>query len=263
MKTASLSVRSARGLPKRLDWAASVIYLIPFRRALPRKFLGHDALKGAEMLARRIVVALSLTVAACSSATTPRDASPLAADASVAGISQPDLTKRWWQWASSFETSESPVADPTGERCGAGQEGPVWFLAGTYGSAPAHRKCHVPAGKYLFFPLINYVVMPTCAECRNTCDDTRATARAMTDRPMGLFAELDGRSFAGLEAHRVAASGCFNLAERVPGAPEIAPTASDGYWLLLPPLAKGEHALRFGGSLPSLRQELVYTLVVE
>ncbi len=212
---------------------------------------------------RSVSIVLSLFAAACSSAPVARDISPLTVDASVAGISQPELTKRWWQWAGSFDGDESPVADVSGERCGAGQDGPVWFLAGTYGSAPAHRKCHLPAGKYVFFPLINYIVMPRCQACTNTCDHMMTAARDVTDRPMGLFAELDGRSFTGLNEHRVAAGRCFNMAERVPGAPAIEPSASDGYWLLLPPLPKGEHSLRFGGSLPSLRQELVYTLVVE
>ena len=198
-------------------------------------------------------------------ASTPAtNVNPLPANASVVGMSQPELTKRWWQWAGSFDDDKSPVADRTGELCAAGQEGPVWFLAGTYGSAPTHRKCRVPAGKYVFFPLINYIVMPTgCAGCANTCDDMKATARQMTDRPMGLFAELDGRPFAALNGHRVAAGSCFNIAERMPGAPKVEPSASDGYWLLLPPLPKGEHSLRFGGSLPNLRQELIYTLVVE
>ena len=41
------------------------------------------------------------------------------------------------------------------------------------------------------------------------------------------------------------------------------PSGSDGYWLGLRPLAKGHHTLRFGGSLPSLRQELIYTLIVD
>jgi hypothetical protein len=85
----------------------------------------------------------------------------------------------------------------------------------------------------------------------------------MTDEPMGLFAELDGRSFGRLDEHRVASDGCFDLAARAQGAPKMEPSASDGYWLALPPLPKGKHTLRFGGSLPSLRQDLVYTLIVE
>ena len=47
------------------------------------------------------------------------------------------------------------------------------------------------------------------------------------------------------------------------GAPKIEPTASNGYYLLLKPLPKGTHKLRFGAELPSLRQGLEYTLIVE
>jgi hypothetical protein len=182
---------------------------------------------------------------------------------SVAGKSQDVLSLRWWQWAASFQYEDSPVSDSTGDRCGSKQEGDVWFLAGTYGSAPARRTCRVPAGKHLFFPLINYVVMPSqCGDCL-TCEHSTATAKQVTDEVMGLFAELDGKSLPGLNDHRVASKACFNLAERVPGGPKMEPSASNGYWLLLQPLPKGKHTLRFGGSLPSLRQELIYTLIVE
>jgi len=185
------------------------------------------------------------------------------ANEQVAGISQSELTRRWWQWASSFEYAESPISDPTGERCAAGQEGPVWFLAGTYGSAPARRTCHVPAGKHLFFPLINYVVMPRNCNC-SSCEVATEMAKSITNSPMGLFVELDGKSMDKLEEHRVASPpGCFNMAGRLANGPKIEPSASDGYWMHLPPLEKGTHKLRFGGSLSSLRQELNYTLIVE
>lgn len=38
------------------------------------------------------------------------------------------------------------------------QSSEVWFLAGTYGTPRTIRTCRVPRDKYLFFPLINYVV---------------------------------------------------------------------------------------------------------
>ena len=80
----------------------------------------------------------------------------------------------------------------------------MWFLAGTYGSRPAKRTCHVPSGKHLFFPLINYVVMPSnCGDCL-TCDQATGTTRKITDDVMGLFAELDGVPLQGLNEHRVA-----------------------------------------------------------
>lgn len=180
----------------------------------------------------------------------------------VEGESQGTWSTRWWQWASSFEYDESPVADVTGEHCGAGQSGKVWFLAGTYESHPIERTCEIPAGKYLFFPLVNYMVMPSrCDRCR-VCEAVEATAKDITDEPMGLFAELDGKAIPELASHRQASPACFDLAARSRGAPKIYPTASNGYWLMLAPLAKGKHTLRIGGSLPSIRQEIVYKLDV-
>src|SRR5437762_1456121 len=78
----------------------------------------------------------------------------------VADTSQADWSKAWWQWAGSFDRADSPVADRTGTSCHLKQSGPVWFLAGTYGTRRTIRTCTIPRDKYLFFPLINYVVMP-------------------------------------------------------------------------------------------------------
>ena len=216
-----------------------------------------------KQLKRLLFTCLVLTATAVV-ASSPDDRRVFRTADDVAGESQAGLTVKWWQWAASFDYATSPVADRTGERCAAGQQGDVWFLAGTYGSNVTRRTCHVPAGKPLFFPLINYMVMPAdCSHCL-TCDAAAREAHHVTDDPMGLFAELDGASLQDLERHRLASPSCFNLAARAgANAPKIEPTASDGYWLALRPLSKGQHTLRFGGSLPSLRQELVYTLIVE
>src|SRR4029078_12765446 len=64
----------------------------------------------------------------------------------IAGESQGNLTVKWWQWASSFEYAESPGSDRRGERCAAGQQGDVWFLAGTYASKVTRRTCRIPEG---------------------------------------------------------------------------------------------------------------------
>ena len=200
-----------------------------------------------------VFLAVPLSVSAASS--------PIPAKDTVAGISQPQLTMRWWQWAASFSGSESPISDRSGRLCGAGQEGPVWFLAGVFGSEPVQRTCHVPAGKSLFFPVINYIVMPNGASAG--CSDNVRTAREMTDSPIRLFAQIDGQPVPSLEQHRVASPGCFNPGERAPGHPMLAASASDGYWLALAPLAPGRHQLHFGGVLPTLAQDVTYTLIVE
>ena len=181
----------------------------------------------------------------------------------VEGVSQEELSVQWWQWAGSFAYEASPIADTKGDKCGAGQQGKVFFLAGTYESTVTRRTCKVPAGRYLFFPIINYVVMPSnCSGCL-TCKDAEASAKSMTNNLGRIFAELDGEQLPSVGNHRAASPACFNLAERMKGAPKIEPTASNGYYLLLKPLPKGTHKLRFGAELPSLRQGLEYTLIVE
>ena len=78
----------------------------------------------------------------------------------VAGQSQEEWSKRWWHWALSFEEDDSPVSDSDGRLCARGQSGPVWFLAGSYGSQRTVRRCSLPAGKTLFFPLVNVIAFP-------------------------------------------------------------------------------------------------------
>src|SRR5687768_9033242 len=65
-----------------------------------------------------------------------------------------DWTAKWWQWALSIPSSVNPAGDTTGQYCDQKQDGPVWFLAGTFGG-PAERTCTIPEGKAIFFSPIN------------------------------------------------------------------------------------------------------------
>lgn len=202
-------------------------------------------------------IALTLTASAASAADSPL----LPADQAVAGASQSNWSRSWWQWAASFDNAGSPVSDRTGARCGAGQQGPVWFLAGTYGSQRTVRTCTVPAGKYLFFPLINYVAAPepgTALSCSAVMDDARETIDDVTD----LVLRIDGKVQAGLQEHRVASQGCFDLgARRAQPGPKV-PSAGDGYYVMLAPLPPGTHKVEFGGRLQDMTQAITYTLQV-
>jgi hypothetical protein len=189
------------------------------------------------------------------------DASPLVPPhQKVAGTSQDDWSREWWQWAASFTDHESPVADTTGRRCRSKQSGAVWFLAGTYGTQRTIRTCTVPAGKYLFFPLINYVIFPQ-SEDSLTCEDAKATAAEATADVSALVLEVDGKVFKNLSAHRQATGDCFDLDARGDGG--IAPSAANGYYIMLKPLSRGTHTLNFGGILPDMTQAVTYTLHVE
>lgn len=180
----------------------------------------------------------------------------------VAGMNQSEWSRLWWQWAGSFERAESPVADRTGELCASRQSGEVWFLAGTYGTRRTVRTCTVPRGKYLFFPLINYVVAPTSSASSN-CMAIMSTAARMTEQVSDLLLDVDGVRHAGLAQHRQPTRGCFDLGALAEPRLRIFPSAANGYYVMLRPLPPGTHTLNFGGVLPSMIQAVTYTLVVE
>lgn len=178
----------------------------------------------------------------------------------IAGHSQVDWSRMWWQWAGSFAQHESPVSDKKGSRCHLGQDGEVWFLAGTYGTARTIRTCTVPAGKHLFFPLINYV-MTRGTGFSLSCEMAISGAKRMTDDVSSLVLEVDGKLFKNLEVHRQATRQCFDLAELAGGG--LSPSAANGYYVMLRPLSRGTHTLNFGGRMSDLSQAITYTLIVE
>lgn len=179
----------------------------------------------------------------------------------VAGLSQSEWSRAWWQWAASFDDEDSPIMDQTGERCGHKQSGPVWFLAGTYGTHRTVRLCHVPRNKYLFFALINYLVTRPDDE-EVSCASVRRDAARLTDNAMALVVEVDGRRLGNLHAYRQPTK-CFNIAERAIPKQFVFPSAANGYYVMLRPLGPGTHVINFGGTLPSMLQAVTYTLDVE
>ena len=205
------------------------------------------------------LLALSLPVS--SLAAEPAQTTLVPPTEMVAGISQADWSRIWWQWAGSFDQSGSPVSDKKGTRCHLRQEGDVWFLAGTYGSGRTIRECKVPAGKHVFFPLINYVVFPNTAGLQLSCEMAKSSAARSTDEVSSLVLEVDGKLYKNLETHRQAPKQCFDLAAEAGGG--LSPTAANGYWVMLRPLSPGTHKINFGGQLPIGSQAVTYTLHVE
>ncbi len=178
-------------------------------------------------------------------------------DELVAGATQEEWSRRWWQWAMSFSNERSPVADRTGANCSNGQAGSVWFLAGTYGTRRTERTCRVPQGRTLFFPLINYVTYPSAGSSEN-CLSLMSRAARLTQSPSALVLEINGVRIEDLESHRIATKGCFQLAGN-----DSPLGAGNGYYVAVAPLPPGVHVLNFGGILPGMSQAVTYTLVVE
>lgn len=208
------------------------------------------------LLSSFILAALALPLWAAPPA--PAPAAALIAPAKpLAGTSQEEWSKRWWRWALSFEDDEGPVADPDGSQCGAGQSGPVWFLAGTYGTARTIRSCHVPAGKTLFFPLVNVITVQPEDE-DESCASLKQRAARATQSPSALLLDINGRRFNGLAAHRQVTKRCFHVFND-----DDTLAAANGYFVAYGPLKPGRYTLNFGGILPDLSQAVTYTLDVE
>jgi hypothetical protein len=186
-------------------------------------------------------------------------------DSEQYGKSYGEWTAAWWTWALSIPSEISPLDDPTGKNCHQGQEGPVWFLAGTTGGY-AERKCTVPAGKAILIPAINawcdYAGYPNL----KTPEDLQKCAKADQDMVIEKEAIIDGKRVQDLDKYRVAYP-LFNVT-----FPEGNPygvragqsqAASDGFWVFLPPLSPGEHEIHVKGALGDFTATSTITFATE
>jgi hypothetical protein len=183
-----------------------------------------------------------------------------------------DLTARWWQWILSIPAANNPNLDTTGADCAQGQEGQVWFLAGTFGGPPVTRSCTVPSGKSLFFPILDTAFGNGVGDCTgpSDCDINalRGLAAANQDSPMDLEATIDGRKVSDPSQYRVVSSTAFNAfmpAGNVIGNPvgTYGPLVSDGYFLLVDPPKPGPHTIHFKGvTSSSFTLDVTYNLTV-
>ena len=190
-------------------------------------------------------------------------------DAPAYGLTYEAWIARFAQWAHSLPLAIHPAADATGELCGLGQAGPVFFLVQAGDQEAIERTCTVPAGTALLVPLID--ASCTTVEPPPFFGRDEASLRACTDAVFTpraeLIAVIDGVAIPDLDRYRVQ-SDLFTVA--LPAGnwlgvePAVTQGVADGYWLLLAPLPVGEHELRFGGSLPDLgiSTEVTYHLTV-
>jgi hypothetical protein len=179
------------------------------------------------------------------------------------GMTYGEWSAAWWQWAFSLPTDHHPLFDTAD--CSAGQSGKVFFLGGTFVTTMnpsgtivgvANRNCTVPAGKALFFPIINTEC--STLEGNGTTDAAlRECAEFFQDHAIDLEGTIDGVPLQNLESYRVQ-SPLFTygplpnknvLQSFGVNAPAGAtsPAVADGVYLLLAPLSVGNHTLHFSG----------------
>lgn len=168
------------------------------------------------------------------------------------GHSYGEWTAKWWEWWLSIPTPGHPAL---GGDCGEDQSGKVFYLTAIF--TGEEITCAIPTGKAVLVPIVN-------VECSTVEDppfhgsteaELRACAQCWEDHvnPASLEATLDGQPLQDLAAYRVQsplftfdypADNIFGI----PNGPGTGDAVSDGYWILLHPLAAGEHTLSFSGT---------------
>ncbi len=198
------------------------------------------------------------------------------------GLTYSEWSAAWWQWALAIPQDQSPFYDQTGADAAVGQSGKVWFLAGTMeydwdGVARATRDVTIPRGTMLFLPVINGEMSPPegpgmgITTWQGLVDFTRSYIDAVTVRELKLDGR-DVRSFrvqtteaeAGAPMYTMPEDGVFVQWGVQPG---VYPFFSDGYWVMLAPLSRGEHTLALHGIAEGegwvFETEVTYNLTVK
>jgi len=167
----------------------------------------------------------------------------------------PKRAADWWKWAMERPLSTSALFDSPYFDVTEGQQGNVWFLGSPFG--PSTRTVSIPPSIYLFFPMLN-------AESSSleeppfwapTAEEQATIAGYFVDHAVDLFCEIDGVPVPDPFSYRFGSPQIpfnaptpwiFGNSEANIGG--IGTSTGDGYYLMLRPLAPGQHTLRFGGA---------------
>lgn len=181
----------------------------------------------------------------------------------------------WQQWATSIPATSHPLFD-TGP-ASTGQSGPVFFLGGKFcalftpcGTDNVVRNITVPAGKALFFPIVDAEVSTvetgggdaTSTNAIKDINGLRQVAAQYAEGYTNLALEVDGHPVQNIAAYRVQsyAFGFYLPANDIftamgegtfsPGY--YFPGVDDGFYVMLKPLAPGKtHTIHFHAEAPA------------
>ncbi len=192
-------------------------------------------------------------------------------DSVAYGRTYGDWSAAWWEWSFSIPALVHPIFD--NGPCTEGQSGPVFFLGGkacangdtTCNASVAVRNCTIPAGKAIFFPIVNVEdSAPEEIATGNpsfTINSMRQLVQDGTNGAAGLKVDLDGKSLDNLKTKFLVTSVAFEytlpannelqaLGLAIP-AGTYSPAVDDGVYVMLKPLATGHHLLHFAAGFPS------------
>ena len=217
--------------------------------------LSRAIVRGAA-LGAGLLVALSATAAQA-----PAASAIIGPDEIVFDRTQSEWSQAYLQWIAAFARDSSPLADTSGASCAARQQGDVWFLASSDGTAPVTRACTVPAGKTLFVPIVN--TMERSGNREPDCDSmARIAADNIAHRVSRLSMSVDGQAVDNLASHRIATRECFALGLRQTPRSAAKAAVADGYYVMLQPLPAGPHTIAVEARFDSTPLSTTYHLDV-
>lgn len=204
-------------------------------------------------------------------------------DKVVIGMTYGDWGAAWQQWVQSIPIDDNPFVDNTGEKCAVGQaSAPVFHLVGAASDEVpdtpvvfdvVRDDCVVPAGRYLFFPIVN---VANDSVPGDFFEPTEAAQRETAS----FWANLIDVGTLGVRVDGKTVKNARNLAEfraQSPAYHFFLPEdnvweledpeeggyfgVTDGYWVMLEPLSVGQHQVQFEGAFV-LEGEVVFGLNV-
>jgi hypothetical protein len=186
------------------------------------------------------------------------DTPAVARKAAAAAEAARTLPARWWLWAASIPGLTNPISDKTGAHCPVAQPTDVWFLAGSYNGNPVHRRCSVPRGRPIYFPVVNEVLpIPpgttaagTLAQCRRETTPDEATV------------EFDGATIATVAEDTGTAFNYTGDGNSPAYIGTDIPAVACGTWTHLPAPAAGQHRLHIRGTALHIVIDVAYDLTI-
>ena len=175
----------------------------------------------------------------------------------------------WWQWALQTPADVNPVTDTTGAHCAVNQPVPgTFFLAGALGGGTINRTCTVPVGTAFLIPILNkgYFAQQTDPPNQRTEAFVRSQVTCVEQSPT-LSLTVDGVSLANPISF-LEKSDLFSVnlpPNNIFGAPAqlLSPSADEGYYSFVEPLAPGSHTVHIVSSGCDASEDVTYALTVQ
>jgi hypothetical protein len=187
--------------------------------------------------------------------------------------------KNFWKWILGIPANESPVNDPTGEKCANGQlntNSSVFYLSMNTGGL-SERTCKVPAGKGLFIPVMQ-VEWSEKEAPGASIEELHKSAKKDQDSVNSLYLQIGDKEYkyqdlikyrTPTDAFEVVFpdNGIFGVIEG-----GVSKAVADGFYIITEPLSKGNYSVHFKSSLicldvgcaePNFAQDIKYNIIAE